>query len=234
MRKMKRGIIAKMALGLFLLFVSMPLMAQEYRSDYLIRDGQVFYDYVPMETADFRTFRVLGKGYAKDRYHVYLDGTFRLLGEGYAPEYEEAEPYGRNRAGEGYFKSNFDVFYNGHKLEGASASTFREIGAGYAKDAFRVYYRGRLLEDATSSTFREIGGGYAKDSFRVYYCGRELADASASTFVYSGKGYGRDTFNTYFLGRKISDRDSLWQSETTLLVAFRPASSHSMAVQGVQ
>lgn len=206
--------MVRMGVGMFLLFAPMPLAAQEYSSDYLMRDGQVFYDYVPMETADFRTFRVLGKGYAKDRYHVYLDGkilayvdpfTFRLLGDRHAPGYEEAETYGRNRVGDGYFKSNFDVFYNGRKLEGASAGTFREIGAGYAKDSFRVYYCGQPLEGASPGTFREIGGGYAKDSFLVYYCGRKLSGASANTFRYSGRGYGCDTFNTYFLGRKISD-----------------------------
>lgn len=214
MNKMKRSLVAKMALGAFLLLSPMPLTAQEYRTAYLLRGGQVFYDDVPVEAADFRTFRILGRGYAKDRYHVYLDGRilayvdpagFRLYDDERAPEDDDAAVYGQRGRHSGYFKSNFDVFYDGRKLEGASAGTFREMGAGYAKDAFRVYYRGRLLGDASSNSFQEIGGGYAKDAFRVYYCGRKLDDASASTFQYAGKGYGRDSFNTYFQGRKISD-----------------------------
>lgn len=106
MRKMKRGIIAKMALGLFLLFVSMPLMAQEYRSDYLIRDGQVFYDYVPMETADFRTFRVLGKGYAKDSFRVYYCG--RELADASASTFVYS--------GKGYGRDTFNTYFLGRKI----------------------------------------------------------------------------------------------------------------------
>lgn len=45
-----------------------------------------------------------------------------------------------------YQKTDFDVFYRGRKIKGASASTFLELADGYAKDTFNMYYWGRKIE----------------------------------------------------------------------------------------
>lgn len=159
--------------------------AQAYRADYSADGRAVYYRGRQMEMADPRSFRELGHGYAVDRFNVYLDGTvleyadpstFRLK-----PQHDrredgpgERDMQDRRGRGSGYFKSSFDVFFNGKKIDGASTHSFEEIGGGYAKDSFRVYYRGKRVEGASTFSFKYLGDGYAEDSFHTYYRGKKL------------------------------------------------------------
>ena len=104
---------------------------------------------------------------------------------------------------ERYLVTDFDVYYGGHKVKGASATSFKDLGMGYAKDSFHVYHDGMRLEGASATSFEILGWGYSKDSFSVYYCGRKIEGASASSFCAGRDGYGKDSFNAYYCGRKI-------------------------------
>ena len=73
-----------------------------------------------------------------------------------------------------YYKTNFDVFYNGRKLNDASAHSFEVLEGGYAKDAFRVWYHGKEVKDASAHSFEYDGRGYAHDSFNAFYRGELL------------------------------------------------------------
>lgn len=104
-------------------------------------------------------------------------------------------PHGR------YAKDTWNVYYQGRKVDGASASSFVDLGAGYGKDTWSVYYQGRKI-DASSSSFVPLDDGYAKDTWCVYYQGRKI-DASSSSFIPLGWGYAKDTWSVYYKGRKI-------------------------------
>ena len=205
--------------------------AAQGRDSYAIRYGRVYFENNELYGADARAFRDLGYGYGKDRYHVYMYGrvlpyvapsSFRVR-KRYEPDYIPGNPHtgpgNGNRPGNGgpgygdrpgsgrpdesgYRVTTHDVLYNGRKVSGASASSFRDLGYGYGKDSFSVFYCGKELRDAMASTFKVLGWGYAKDSFNVYYGSKVLKDAMPSTFRVLDNGYAEDAFNTWYRGSK--------------------------------
>lgn len=168
------------------------------RDSYTIENGIVYYKGTPLKFADANSFRIIGHGYAKDSYNVYMNGTIlpfvdpkhfklkvqtndrrpdtfphdvttnkdRLLDDIII----DKDGYTRDE----YYKTTFDVFFNGKKIKDASASSFVVLKDGYAKDAFNVYYRGLKIEDASTFNFECDGRGYAHDSFNAYYKGKKL------------------------------------------------------------
>lgn len=180
--------------------------AQRYEVD---RDRVYFGDEMVMH-ADTRSFIDLGFGYAKDRYHVYMNGrileyvdpsSFRLKESrhrhGHAnTDRDIQEPY------KGYHKTSFSVYYGDKKIDAVS-SQFVELDYGYAKDSFSVFFLGEKIKGATCSSFEVLGGGYAKDAFSVYYYGEKVEGAFASTFRYTSNGYAEDSLNTYYRGKKL-------------------------------
>ena len=135
------------------------------------------------------------------------------VGVSIAHDRHEGRPQGRparhgrhDRMGcepERYLVTDFDVYYGGHKVKGASATSFEILGWGYSKDSFSVYYCGRKIEGASASSFCAGRDGYGKDSFNAYYCGRKIEGASVSSFRAGRDGYASDTFNTYYEGVRI-------------------------------
>ncbi|MPM07018.1 hypothetical protein SDC9_53322 [bioreactor metagenome] len=109
--------------------------------------------------------------------------------------------YGRER--KDYAKDNFNVYYRGYKVEGASVMTFSELGGGYGKDSFKVYFQGRVIEGASASTFTLLGERYAKDAWKAYYNGKEIKGASSQTFETLGRGYAKDAWKVYYRGEEI-------------------------------
>lgn len=95
------------------------------------------------------------------------------------------------------------LYYDGQRVEGASATSFSDLGGGYGKDPWTVFYLGRKVEGASAMNFRRVGGGYARDPWTVFYRGRKVEGASAMNFEYLGRGYARDSWAVYFKGRKI-------------------------------
>lgn len=179
-----------------LLFTAHTAAAQSSSSDsYSVVRGKAYYRQTPVAMVDIPSFRILGHGYAVDRYHVYLNGevlefvdpsTFRLTDgpsarrPGDYPRWmdDECEDYesldGRFVRHNRYFKSSHDVFYGDRVVSGASASSFEDLGCGYAKDAFNVYYRGRRVDGASANSFKVLGRGYGEDAFDTYYQGKRV------------------------------------------------------------
>ena len=182
--------------------------AQRYEID----RGRVFFGDEAMMEADARSFVDLGCGYAKDRMNVYMNGhmlenvdpsTFRLKERSTWHHHKHEGMGGPAPAHKGYFKTSFNVYYGGKKID-AMASSFVELGGGYAKDSFNVYYFGEKLKGCMASSFEILEGGYAKDSFNVYYRGTKVEGAMASSFVYTGNVYGQDHFNAFYKGKKLN------------------------------
>lgn len=99
-----------------------------------------------------------------------------------------------------YFITDNAVFFDGHEIDGASASSFTILHDGYAKDTWNVYYCGVAINGASSNSFVVLGYGYAKDTWNVYYDGIKINGASPSSFKMLGDGYAKDTWNTYYCG----------------------------------
>lgn len=194
---------------------------------YEVRGNKVYYGRVELRGADSRTFSELGYGYAKDKKNVYMNGNvlqyvdpayFRLQPQYSSQSRPDAPvvnvgpapaPVGghSNVAPEmfaRYVVKGSTVYYNGVKVQGARASSFKDLGWGYGVDTFDVYYCGKEINASTSS-FKVLEDGYAKNAFDVFYYGKEVKGASASSFKVLGNGYAKDSFNTYYKGKKIDD-----------------------------
>lgn len=157
-------------------FISVQLSAQPARGGYHIdrMNQTVYFCDTPISDADILTFRDLGYGYAKDNRHVYLYGEILLYVD--PATFRVSRQYGPDGGTHkrGYLISSFDVFYNGKKVEDASAQSFEVLKDGYAKDAFNVYWNGKKIQDASSHSFEVLRDGYAKDAFNTYYLGKRI------------------------------------------------------------
>ena len=205
-----------------------PSVQKVSSSDYTVRGTKVYYGRVELRDADYRTFVDLGHGYAKDNDNVWWNGavlpyvdalSFRLTtqsgrpgqGPGTAPGMGPGTAPGVPGHGVSaqppmakYEVIGNSVFFNGVKVKGARASSFKDLGWGYGMDSFDVYYLGKEI-DASTMKFRVLSDGYAINAFDVFYCGREVKGASTSSFRVLGYGYAEDAFDTYYLGKEIDD-----------------------------
>ena len=164
-----------------------------YVDVYACDKDHVYYKGDMIPSADVATFRDLGYGYGKDRQHVYFEGaimpyadalTFRIT-----PQTSRRNPSQPDPS---------SVFPE-------AAMPGKALSDGYSKDTFNVYYMGHKLADATASSFKTLGDGYAKDSFNAFYRGQKIEDAMVSSFKYIGQEVAQDSFNKYFRGIKVGD-----------------------------
>lgn len=117
--------------------------------------------------------------------------------------YNNGDGYGHGQQAPSYHMSSFEVFFAGKKVQGATASSFKDLGHGYGKDAFSAYYYGVKIPQSTGSSFEVLEGGYSKDAFHVYFEGESVENSSGNSFKYLGSGYGKDAFHVYFRGQLI-------------------------------
>ena len=222
----------KIAVAVIAVIITSSTGYAQERLAYQIRNGKVYYENTELRSSDPYSFTELGYGYAKDRYHVYMNGeilpyvnpsTFSVSSD-YSPErwdYSHREPgqrpdsphnypykdrghhYG-NRVHSGYSVINNGVFFEGKSVSDATASSFVDLGQGYAKDAFEVYYMGNKIEGATSKSFTVLKDGYAKDAFSAYYFGRKL-EGSGLNFQVLNNGYAKDNFSVWYRGQLVKE-----------------------------
>ena len=204
--------------------------AQE-RLEYRIRNGKVYYDNTELRGSDPDSFIELGYGYARDCFHVYMNGeilpyvnpsSFSVSSEyapdvwnhphhepGQRPSGHHKNPHSDNRYNYGTSRGGYTiiencVFFEGRLVSDATASSFVDLGQGYAKDAFEVYYMGNKIEGATSKSFTVLKDGYAKDAFSAYYFGRKL-EGSGINFQVLNNGYAKDNFYVWYRGQLVKE-----------------------------
>ncbi len=206
--------VRNMMLAATMLLSLTTTMAQKYQSTYTVRGNRALYDGREMPQADVPTFQILGYGYAKDRFNVYLDGqvlryvdpqTFRLFNPnnqpGYSNQHGQAEQYqgyiqpGRGHDHEQSERGHGDAYHPNDSYHNGYAHPI-----GYLVNRNEVFFDGRLIKDASGSSFKDLGQGYGKDAFRVYYYGERISDASSSSFKVLSDGYCRDAFRAYYRG----------------------------------
>ena len=96
---------------------------------------------------------------------------------------ERTEHVRGHRCGGQYFVDGRHVFFDGHEVKDASASSFRILRDGYAKDAWNAYHNGHKIKGASSASFKALGEGYAGDAWNVYYYGTKIKKASRNNFI---------------------------------------------------
>lgn len=171
------------AMTLMLTLCPAALQAHPGQGDYTVGRGKAYYRGRMISGAHAASFEILGYGYAKDRYRVYMDGkvlphvdprSFRLLTR--HEESHRPRPYANDHKGQaGYYTDAYSVYYDGKRMTGAAVNSFAVLGEGYAKDAYSVYYRGEKIKNAVANSFRQTGNGYAHDAFNTYYRGKRVS-----------------------------------------------------------
>ena len=166
---------------------------------YTIEHNRVYYNGTPVKFADVNSFRIIGHGYAKDRYNVYMNGTILPFVD--PSSFKLKDQISNNDTHYGRIQ---DRTNDNDRLKDEIVFDEGEFEHGeYYKTTFDVFYNRKKIKDAMASSFVVLKGGYAKDAFNVYYRGEKVKDAMASSFVYDGRGYGHDAFNAYYKGKKL-------------------------------
>lgn len=166
--------------------------------------------------ADPSTYRVLGRGHARDRNRVYADGvafdvrdvaTFEPLEFGFARDARRG--------------------YHDHvEIPDSDGATFEAIDAQLARDRSRVYFVQRqqrepngaprrsirVLKDADVATLHAVGRGYAIDVRHVWYDGHVVRGADPSTFRID---------ESYVGDADAEDRGGPWSRGERLVAAAR-------------
>ncbi len=136
----------------------------------------VFFRGKEVEDASTSSFNYLGGGYAKDNWTVFYLGK----------EVEDAAASSFEYTENGYGRDNWNVFSRGKVV---NEKNIKSIGGGYSKDNFAVYYQGHRIEGASENSFEYIERGYAKDNWKVFYKGMVIEGASVNSFEYLEDGY---------------------------------------------
>lgn len=166
---------------------------------YIIEHNRVLFNGTPVKFADVNSFRIIGHGYAKDRFNVYMNGTILPFVEPSSFKLKDQISNNDTQYGRVQDRTN-----NNDRLKDEIVFDEGEFEHGeYYKTTFDVFYNRKKIKDAMASSFVVLKGGYAKDAFNVYYRGEKVKDAMASSFVYDGRGYGHDAFNAYYKGKKL-------------------------------
>jgi hypothetical protein len=166
---------------------------------YTIEHNRVLFNGAPVKFADVNSFRIIGHGYAKDRYNVYMNGTILPFVDPSSFKLKDQISNNDTQYGRVQDRTN-----NNDRLKDEIVFDEGEFEHGeYYKTTFDVFYNRKKIKDAMASSFVVLKGGYAKDAFNVYYRGEKVKDAMASSFVYDGRGYGHDAFNAYYKGKKL-------------------------------
>jgi hypothetical protein len=176
-----------------------PYVSGEINSQYEVRSDGVYYIERLLENADAETFQDLGKGYAKDKNSIFVDGvskssfdaaTFQIL--------------------ENYYTKDKDSVHRGHAIvSDADAGTFEVIGL-FAKDKNHVYCDNDVVEGFDIQTFENINDWYIADVDSIYFCdglyGVDIIDRNEfCPFKIFEDKYARDNNYVYYEGRILED-----------------------------
>lgn len=142
---------------------------------------------------DPRTWRIISRGYSKDRYKVYwgpreLPGadptTFKIVRDGIAE----------------WGADENSVYCQWTKLEEADPQTFQFIDYSFSKDKNGVYYDHYRLDGADPKSFEIIGINVGKDKNAIFAFGRKMPSFVDLLSVRApGDGYIYDRNGRYFL-----------------------------------
>lgn len=186
----------------------------------------------PIIEADYATFSILNKHYAKDKkyayYHQYFftadAATFEALDGNFAKdknrvyfnnrEIPEADPATVEfLPREGYLIRDKERVYYQDNLISRDAAHFAQVGSlhGTYKSTDVVMVTYNVLEEADPATFGLIDASvsdfYFKDKRRVYFNGIVVEGADTKSFVPLNKSFAKDKNHVYRHDQPIKEAD---------------------------
>lgn len=84
-----------------------------------------------------------------------------------------------------YAKNKYWAYYNGVKIDGADADSFKALAKGYAVDKRAFYYYGEKIDTSNynSYEFKLLKGDYVKMGISVFYKGIKLEYPDVKNFI---------------------------------------------------
>ena len=143
--------------------------------------------------ADPDTFEPAGRGYARDRNHVYYESN----------KVKACDPHAVVFWNDYFCGDAKNVYYLTEAIPGADRISFEVIGGMAAKDGQRVYLRSSVIADAKPATFRLVTDGcdfIGSDGTNVFFHGEKTSGVDAPTFEALGANYFRDKFQVAYHG----------------------------------
>jgi hypothetical protein len=145
-------------------------------------------------------------------YHVRGDKVYYLTAlPGKASEIVGADPTSFKAFDTTYAKDKSNVYFDGHSISGADATTFDVMPrSGFAKDRNHVYQLDRPISDDPAH-FELLDGGLSKDSSAVYWTdGGVLSDDPTRFAIISNTDhylFTKDSRTVHVNGNLIADAD---------------------------
>lgn len=171
-------------------------------NDFWAKDSRcVYYDSLRIDGVDLPTFKVVNWLYARDKYHVYMDG--RLLADA-DPATFEVIP------NTFCFRDKSHVWDYNRLLAGADPATFELLGRYYYRDKSHVWcvIDDQLLVGADAATFEVLGDTqYSRDKSHIWFRATLLEDADYATFVADYDSDARDKFGTFTADHRDTDTE---------------------------
>ncbi|MDP2561887.1 DKNYY domain-containing protein [Psychrobium sp. 1_MG-2023] len=106
---------------------------------------------------------------------------------------------------EQFSKDKHCVFYNGIKIEGADAKSFRTKSRSYAYDKNNAYYKSEKITGINHKQLKVLRLDYARDKQHVFYQGKLINNANVKDFrvIPLNSDFAKDNVHAYFKGQVI-------------------------------
>ena len=160
--------------------------------------NHVYYNGTIMQNADAKTFERLDSFHAKDRQHIF-----------YSQYVLSEDPNHFRFLGSGYSRDRKHI-YSGDYPISDSPDTFERF-EGFARDEHGIIIGIHRLENADSKSFQYVGSDYYRDKNHVFLIESDrkcvISEADAATFKVISQYYTKDKNKVFWRGEPLSNAD---------------------------
>jgi len=188
------------------------MLEGEYRK----HRGIVFWNGVPIEDADDKSFAVLNWVWAKDKQTIFFRGepadvdqkSFRVLNTCFAKDKNQV--WCTEGVVDDVDAKSFEVLDEGRFVD---PEVSHEYACGYARDKQNVYFYHMDFEQpfiaigADKKSFQTLGYSYGRDKFHAFCDSRKIENSDPKSFEILPGNYSRDGNRVYYYIKAIKGAD---------------------------
>lgn len=182
-----------------------------------LRDNQLWYHDVIVDSLDPKTFQVIDEYYAKDAKQVIFYQTYRDSRSYFLTKKNElfhmpgADPDSFAAIGDGYGRDKSKAYYQGESFPVRHLSSLTVINVHFIKDDMAAYLDREEIKGSDGKSFELLSSIYAKDSGQVFYY-QFASSGQPETYVISQfpqsftiieHPYAKDEKNVFYFGEKL-------------------------------